>query len=614
MDNNENNVESSKEDSDSDDDCGSYSTPPKYEPSPPRSPSVQMKMTLDTIQYRSSGNLVIEKIGTKGEPILPKGISARFQNKCGAIVRDKLQIWIMTSNWKKVPTTTKDVLWGTLKERFTFLEGQEKFTKNFAEGLLGRCFRNWRSTLNKEYVQKGKNASDDFATENPHHLGVGGYAAKIAKWRREEQERMRAGLPDMFEGLDKRTRNWVLARISNVTPNDKIYKRLEQLPEVQKKGLSKADKEKDQPTVTIGTAEHSGRVRGMSSTFPNNQASYRKHDRYKKNLEEKMREIAKQEFLEFLANHGISQTMADPTVSNGQRQAEPTMLLAQTRFVAPSSTGSIANMRYPVDDIQVDTPCRLVIPYGRKQNKFREVATGMAIMKYAWVQVVTLLDELCEIDIPTDEEIEVLGDAMNQYILWHRRDIILNVSLETSRTSQELPLSDSNVDTEQPTQSHPMLSPVREAFNEDNGTSALEGDERVDDLEVNDPTSPSTTSPPPKRQAIPRRVSTYEKAPLAHVDKFSSSGEKSCHKQSSGSVLCGYYVCKFIRNNGRYRMNPEDIEYKQIDNIYTDIVRFILCEICHEDGAFFDKVGDISTYVFVLAGDVTTRQHRKHLC
>ncbi|RCV41850.1 hypothetical protein SETIT_9G167700v2 [Setaria italica] len=536
MDNNENNVESSKEDSDSDDDCGSYSTPPKYEPSPPRSPSVQMKMTLDTIQYRSSGtcmdihilasdifvvhmkmnddqspvhspprhrrtstlheeevdasapqpsastasssnpkrkrNLVIEKIGTKGEPILPKGISARFQNKCGAIVRDKLQIWIMTSNWKKVPTTTKDVLWGTLKERFTFLEGQEKFTKNFAEGLLGRCFRNWRSTLNKEYVQKGKNASDDFATENPHHLGVGGYAAKIAKWRREEQERMRAGLPDMFEGLDKRTRNWVLARISNVTPNgkvkfkhlstDKIYKRLEQLPEVQKKGLSKADKEKDQPTVTIGTAEHSGRVRGMSSTFPNNQASYRKHDRYKKNLEEKMREIAKQEFLEFLANHGISQTMADPTVSNGQRQAEPTMLLAQTRFVAPSSTGSIANMRYPVDDIQVDTPCRLVIPYGRKQNKFREVATGMAIMKYAWVQVVTLLDELCEIDIPTDEEIEVLGDAMNQYILWHRRDIILNVSLETSRTSQELPLSDSNVDTEQPTQSH-----VQGANNED---------------------------------------------------------------------------------------------------------------------------------------------------
>ena len=36
MDNNENNVESFEEDSDSNNDCGSYSTPPEYEPSPPR--------------------------------------------------------------------------------------------------------------------------------------------------------------------------------------------------------------------------------------------------------------------------------------------------------------------------------------------------------------------------------------------------------------------------------------------------------------------------------------------------------------------------------------------------------------------------------------------------
>ncbi|RCV20018.1 hypothetical protein SETIT_4G022200v2 [Setaria italica] len=66
-------------------------------------------------------------------------------------------------------------------------------------------------------------------------------------------------------------------------------------------------------------------------------------------------------------------------------------------------------------------------------------------------------------------------------------------------------------------------------------------------------------------------------------------------------MLCEYYVCKFLRNNGRYRTNPEDmstinsnyskVEDKQIDNICTDMARFILREICHEDGTFFDKDG-----------------------
>nr|TKW26896.1 LOW QUALITY PROTEIN: hypothetical protein SEVIR_3G221300v2 [Setaria viridis] len=373
----------------------------------------------------------------------------------------------MISNWKNVPTTTKDALWATL---FTFIEDQEKFAINFAEGLLRRCFRNWRSTLNKEYVQKGKNARDDFGrippemweefiqqknmpeakalseeNTNTHHLGARGYAAKIAKWRREEEAQRRVGLPDLFKGLDECSRNWVLAQISKVTPNDKvkfkhptkdeIYARLEQLTKAQKKGLFKPNREKDHLIAAIGTAQHSGRVRRISSTliwgkaFPNNQATYKKHNRYKKNLEEKMREIAKQELIEFFASQQLA-TRADPTASDGQRQVEPTMLLAHTRFVFSSSTGSIANVRYPVDDIQVDAPCRLVIPYGRKQNKFREVTTGMAVTghvfleeplpEYAWVQVVTVLDESCEIDIPNDEGIEVLDDVMNQYILWHR--------------------------------------------------------------------------------------------------------------------------------------------------------------------------------------------------
>jgi hypothetical protein len=46
-------------------------------------------------------------------------------------------------------------------------------------------------------------------------------------------------------------------------------------------------------------------------------------------------------------------------------------MLAQIGTIpTPSSVGSIANAKYPVDDIVEDTPCKLVISYGRKLDMF----------------------------------------------------------------------------------------------------------------------------------------------------------------------------------------------------------------------------------------------------
>ena len=73
-----------------------------------------------------------------------------------------MQTWITTANWKEVPAATKNVLWATLKEKFNFPEGQENFARKFDEGLLGRCFRNWRSMLNVQYVKTSKNARHDY--------------------------------------------------------------------------------------------------------------------------------------------------------------------------------------------------------------------------------------------------------------------------------------------------------------------------------------------------------------------------------------------------------------------------------------------------------------------
>jgi hypothetical protein len=107
-----------------------------------------------------------------------------------------------------------------VKEKFVYLESTENAGRTFAEDLCGRALRNWRSTINTEFVQKGKDARDVYgniplvvweesvdhkkmaeavalsvqqkekalkAAENPHRLGSGGYAAKMAKWRKEEE-------------------------------------------------------------------------------------------------------------------------------------------------------------------------------------------------------------------------------------------------------------------------------------------------------------------------------------------------------------------------------------------------------------------------------------------
>jgi hypothetical protein len=82
------------------------------------------------------------------------------------------------------------------------------------------------------------------AVENPHRLGSGGYAAKMAKWRKEEEERRVTGLPTIFEGMDERSTNWILARVPAIAPNgnvsfqkpstEQIYQKLEGLAEMQK--------------------------------------------------------------------------------------------------------------------------------------------------------------------------------------------------------------------------------------------------------------------------------------------------------------------------------------------------------------------------------------------
>jgi hypothetical protein len=58
-------------------------------------------------------------------------------------------------------------------------------------------------------------------------------------------------------------------------------------------------------------------------------------------------------------------------ISSGSGQVPPNLMLAQIGAIpTPISVCSIANAKPPVDDIVEDTPCKLVIPHGRKLDKF----------------------------------------------------------------------------------------------------------------------------------------------------------------------------------------------------------------------------------------------------
>jgi hypothetical protein len=116
-------------------------------------------------------------------------------------------------------------------------------------------------------------------------------------------------------------------------------------------------------------------------------------------MEAKVKEIAVQSLVQLL------QTTQSDSIAR----------VAESRIVPnPSSVGSTATKRFPVDDIQVNTPCRLVVLYGRNRNKVHDVATGMAmpgrmlhctpiLPEYTKVQVVSVLDNHLndELDIPT---------------------------------------------------------------------------------------------------------------------------------------------------------------------------------------------------------------------
>jgi hypothetical protein len=146
----------------------------------------------------------------------------------------------------------------------------------------------------------------------------------------------------------------------------------------QRMGLFQSDGENDQLKDALGNTEHTGCICGVGSQmpwkhdFPKDSTSYKKRDRYKKTFQEKIEEkvntLFENRFMAFIQNLS-------------QQQGSPPLHLLAPQAANLSIMGSTTGLGtwYPMDDILVDTPCRLHIPLGRVRNKTKEVLTAVAI-------------------------------------------------------------------------------------------------------------------------------------------------------------------------------------------------------------------------------------------
>nr|ABF98061.1 transposon protein, putative, CACTA, En/Spm sub-class [Oryza sativa Japonica Group] len=344
-----------------------------------------------------------------------------------------------------------------------FPDGSEAAVRNCALQTMAKSWRGWKTTLNKKFVKTGRtpfstyanitpNQWDDFLTlknspeeiqrsqkyaklakknEFPHRLGSAGYAPKVEQWTKEEEEMRKKGQPVPMEEWTQRSRNWVRARTPKITDEGKVSfedpelqsvsDKIENLSSSQKKGFFKPKTEKDVLSTALGTLEHGGRVRDVSSKmswkegFKND--PHKKREVYKDKLRDEGATEFERQMMDFYVKH---------------------MILPRPETKEPEPD-------YPFDDLKENTLCRLHVPIGCS-GKTLEAATAIAIPRrtyneefipdaYAKVQPQVVHEgfESYDIDFLTADGVSVLGDAVDLVILWHKNDISFGLGTDATQ-------------------------------------------------------------------------------------------------------------------------------------------------------------------------------------
>lgn len=87
-----------------------------------------------------------------GKPIEPPIVRSKFSNACGTLVRTRCPINVKL--WETVDDNIKTLLWNELQKYFVFPPGSEVRGRDYALKKMGDRWRQWKSDLNRDYVQK----------------------------------------------------------------------------------------------------------------------------------------------------------------------------------------------------------------------------------------------------------------------------------------------------------------------------------------------------------------------------------------------------------------------------------------------------------------------------
>ena len=96
----------------------------------------------------------------------PDKIQGPATHACGCFAREVVRI--IHDDWRKVPKEDKDYIWQNWIKWFRVPVGTEPEVQKWVMKTANKAFKDWKSDLNMDYVQKGQSPFEKYGMITPN--------------------------------------------------------------------------------------------------------------------------------------------------------------------------------------------------------------------------------------------------------------------------------------------------------------------------------------------------------------------------------------------------------------------------------------------------------------